>query len=92
MATETNLYKAYLASPEIEQGQHQWKKMLQEDKILQNFILRQGGTIAYARKALVYDEKVDTGAGGNAAPSAGFFPISRTCLILRACCGADLPA
>lgn len=62
MATETNLYKAYLASPEIEQGQHQWKKMLQEDKILQNFILRQGDTIAYARKALVYDEKVDTGA------------------------------
>lgn len=61
MATETNLYKAYLASPEIEQGQHQWKKMLQEDKILQNFILRQGGTIAYARRALVYDEKVDTG-------------------------------
>ena len=61
MATESNLYKAYLASPEIEQGQLQWKKMLQEDKILQNFIVRQGGTIAYARKALVYDEKVDTG-------------------------------
>jgi len=61
MATETNLYKAYLASPAIEQGQHQWKKMLQEDKILQNFILQEGGTIAYARKALVYDEKVDTG-------------------------------
>jgi cellulose synthase/poly-beta-1,6-N-acetylglucosamine synthase-like glycosyltransferase len=61
MATESNLYKAYLASPEIEQGQLQWKKMLQEDKILQNFIVRQGGKIAYARKALVYDEKVDTG-------------------------------
>lgn len=61
MATATNLYNAYLASPEIEQGQHQWKKMLQEDKILQNFILRHGDTIAYARKALVYDEKVDTG-------------------------------
>lgn len=61
MATATDLYTAYLASPEIEQGQHQWKKMLQEDKILQNFILQQGGTIAYARKALVYDEKVDTG-------------------------------
>lgn len=62
MATETALYEAYLASPEIEQGQHQWKKMLQEDKILQNFLLRNDHTIAYARKALVYDEKVDTGA------------------------------
>jgi cellulose synthase/poly-beta-1,6-N-acetylglucosamine synthase-like glycosyltransferase len=55
-------YKAYLASPEIERGKEQWKKMLQEDKILQNFILRQNKKIAYARKALVYDEKVDTGA------------------------------
>ena len=36
--------------------------MLQEDKILQNFLLRNDHTIAYARKALVYDEKVDTGA------------------------------
>jgi cellulose synthase/poly-beta-1,6-N-acetylglucosamine synthase-like glycosyltransferase len=62
MATETALYEAYLASPEIEQGQHQWKKMLQEDKILQNFILRRAGTIAYATRALVYDEKVDSGA------------------------------
>ncbi len=61
MATEAGLYKAYLASPEIEQGKHQWKKMLQEDKILQNFILRQDLKIAYARQALVYDEKVDSG-------------------------------
>jgi cellulose synthase/poly-beta-1,6-N-acetylglucosamine synthase-like glycosyltransferase len=63
MATEAGLYRAYLASPEIEQGKHQWKKMLQEDKILQNFVLRQpGGRIAYARQAIVYDEKVETGA------------------------------
>lgn len=62
MATESNLYRAYLASPEIEQGQHLWKKMLQEDKILQNFIVGQGEKIAYARRALVYDEKVDSGA------------------------------
>ncbi len=61
MATATDLYKAYLASPAIEQGQHQWKKMLQEDKILQNFLVGQGLGVAYARKALVYDEKVDTG-------------------------------
>lgn len=61
MATEANLYKAYLASPEIESGKQQWKKMLQEDKILQNFLLRQNETIAYARKAIVFDEKVETG-------------------------------
>jgi cellulose synthase/poly-beta-1,6-N-acetylglucosamine synthase-like glycosyltransferase len=61
MATEAGLYKAYLASPEIESGKEQWKKMLQEDKILQNFILRQNKKIAYARKAVVYDEKVDSG-------------------------------
>ena len=61
MATDAGLYQAYLASPEIAQGQQQGKKMLQEDKILQNFILKRGGKIAYARNAIVYDEKVDTG-------------------------------
>lgn len=61
MATETSLYKAYLASPDIEQGKEQGKKMLQEDKILQNFLLRRGERIAYARQAIVYDEKVETG-------------------------------
>lgn len=61
MATETALYRAYLASPEIEQGKEQWKKMLQEDKILQNFLLRGGERIAYAREAIVFDEKVETG-------------------------------
>nr|MBP6812279.1 glycosyltransferase [Saprospiraceae bacterium] len=61
MATETSLYMAYLASPEIEQGKEQGKKMLQEDKILQNFLLRDGNHIAYARQAIVYDEKVETG-------------------------------
>lgn len=62
MATRTDVYRAYLDSPEIQQGQNQWKKMLQEDKILQNFLLRQNHRIAYARQAVVYDEKVDTGA------------------------------
>ncbi len=61
MATEATLYRAYLASPEIEQGKHQWKKMLQEDKILQNFLLRRNERIAYARHAVVFDEKVETG-------------------------------
>ncbi|MBI1227877.1 MAG: glycosyltransferase [Bacteroidetes bacterium] len=58
MAVESELYKAYLASPEIEQGKHQWKKMLQEDKILQNFLLRKNTKIAYAWDAICYDEKV----------------------------------
>jgi cellulose synthase/poly-beta-1,6-N-acetylglucosamine synthase-like glycosyltransferase len=61
MATEANLYRAYLQSPEIEQGKNQWKKMLQEDKILQNFLLWRGEKIAYARNAIVFDEKVETG-------------------------------
>ena len=60
MAVETELYKAYLASPEIEEGKHLWKKMLQEDKILQNFLLRQNEKIVYAWDAVVYDEKVTT--------------------------------
>jgi cellulose synthase/poly-beta-1,6-N-acetylglucosamine synthase-like glycosyltransferase len=59
MAVEAELYKAYLASPEIEQGKHQWKKMLQEDKILQNFLLRRNEKISYAWDAICYDEKVE---------------------------------
>lgn len=61
MATESSLYKAYLAGPEIEGGQQQGKKMLQEDKILQNFLLRRNERIAYSRNAIVFDEKVETG-------------------------------
>ncbi|MBP7273877.1 MAG: glycosyltransferase [Saprospiraceae bacterium] len=60
MAVESQLYKAYLLSPEIEQGKHLWKKMLQEDKILQNFLLSQNIKIAYAKNAITYDEKVTT--------------------------------
>ncbi len=61
MAVETNLYWDYLKSPEIEQGKHLWKKMLQEDKILQNFLLRLNHKIVYAWDAIVYDEKVVSG-------------------------------
>lgn len=63
MAVESELYKAYLASPEIEQGKNLWKKMLQEDKILQNFLLRKNEKISFAWNAIVYDEKVSTGDG-----------------------------
>lgn len=60
MAVETGLYRQYLASKEISLGQEQYKRMLQEDKILQNFLLRQNERIAYAWDAIVYDEKVST--------------------------------
>ncbi len=59
MAVESTIYKAYLASPEIAKGKHLWKKMLQEDKILQNFLLRANHRIAYAWDAICFDEKVD---------------------------------
>ncbi len=58
MAVETELYKAYLYGEEIQTGKHLWKKMLQEDKILQNFLLKQNEKIVFAKKAIVYDEKV----------------------------------
>ena len=61
MAIETELYKSYLYGPEIQQGKDKWKKMLQEDKILQNHILLKNQRIVFAREAIVYDEKVNTG-------------------------------
>jgi len=61
MAVETELYKAYLYGKEIQEGKHLWKKMLQEDKILQNFLLRRKEKIVFAKNAIVYDEKVTEG-------------------------------
>lgn len=61
MAVETQLYQAYLKSPEIQIGKEMWKKMLQEDKILQNFLLKRNEHIVFAKQAIVYDEKVTTG-------------------------------
>lgn len=61
MAVETGLYREYLQSPDIEIGKTQWKKMLQEDKILQNFLLRRDLKICYAWDAICFDEKVSTG-------------------------------
>jgi len=58
MAVEAELYKAYLYGEDIQQGKHLWKKMLQEDKILQNFLLRRAEKIVYAKDAIIYDEKV----------------------------------
>ncbi|MFK7935016.1 MAG: glycosyltransferase [Saprospiraceae bacterium] len=61
MAVESELYQAYLNGEEIQKGKEKWKKMLQEDKILQNDLLDKNEKIAYAWNAIVYDEKVTTG-------------------------------
>jgi cellulose synthase/poly-beta-1,6-N-acetylglucosamine synthase-like glycosyltransferase len=58
MAVETKLYNSYLYGKDIQEGQHLWKKMMQEDKILQNHIIRVGERIVYAKDAICYDEKV----------------------------------
>ena len=61
MAVESELYKTYLYGEEITKGKELWKKMLQEDKILQNHLLFRNEKISYAWDAVVYDEKVDSG-------------------------------
>lgn len=61
MAIESALYKSYLESEEIQTGKNKWKKMLQEDKILQNFLLRRGEQIVFNKDAIIYDEKVTSG-------------------------------
>jgi cellulose synthase/poly-beta-1,6-N-acetylglucosamine synthase-like glycosyltransferase len=58
MAVEQELYDTYLYGEEITQGKKLWKKMLQEDKILQNHLVREGERIVYAQDAICYDEKV----------------------------------
>jgi cellulose synthase/poly-beta-1,6-N-acetylglucosamine synthase-like glycosyltransferase len=59
MSTDAALYQAYLEAPEIREGHLRGKKMLQEDKILQNFLLRRNIAIAYAWQAVCFDEKTD---------------------------------
>ena len=61
MAVERELYWAYLHGEDITAGKEKWKKMLQEDKILQNFLLRENHKIAYAWNAIIFDEKVSDG-------------------------------
>jgi cellulose synthase/poly-beta-1,6-N-acetylglucosamine synthase-like glycosyltransferase len=58
MAVEQTLYNSYLYGADITQGKNLGKKMMQEDKILQNHILRKGERIVYAQEAICYDEKV----------------------------------
>ena len=63
MTTAYDEYVGYLNSPEISQGNLKGKRMLQEDKILQNYLVRRGVQIAYARRAIVFDEKTETAKG-----------------------------
>lgn len=56
MAIESNLFKAYLNSDRIAGNLD--KVIVAEDKILQNFLVSQDITIAFAKEALLYDEKV----------------------------------
>jgi cellulose synthase/poly-beta-1,6-N-acetylglucosamine synthase-like glycosyltransferase len=62
MAVERTLYDAYLYGEDITKGKELWKKMMQEDKILQNHILNTGEQIVYAKDAICYDEKVTEAA------------------------------
>jgi cellulose synthase/poly-beta-1,6-N-acetylglucosamine synthase-like glycosyltransferase len=58
MAVEQKLYDSYLYGADITKGKELWKKMMQEDKILQNHILRANEQIVYIKEAICYDEKV----------------------------------
>lgn len=62
MAVERKLYDSYLYGDDITKGKKLWKKMMQEDKILQNHILNAGEQIVYAKDAICYDEKVTEAA------------------------------
>jgi cellulose synthase/poly-beta-1,6-N-acetylglucosamine synthase-like glycosyltransferase len=56
MAIETSLFKAYLSNKRI--ADHLDKVIVAEDKIMQNVLVTHGVQIAFAKNALLYDEKV----------------------------------
>ncbi|MEY3451470.1 MAG: hypothetical protein RL711_1296 [Bacteroidota bacterium] len=58
MAISLSLYKQYLQLAGVTEAPG--KVIIAEDKILQTFLVSIGKTIAYAPKALVYDEKITT--------------------------------
>lgn len=58
MSVETKLYKEILSLEELNDDN---KLIIAEDKILQYEIVKRGYRIAFAKDAIVYDEKVDTG-------------------------------
>ena len=58
MAVRTDIYNSYLYGKNIQEGQKKYKKMMQEDKILQNHLLNAGKNIMFAENAICYDEKI----------------------------------
>lgn len=60
MTIELNLYNEYLNNEEITTGLD--KVIVAEDKILQTELVDKGYRIAYAKDAIVYDEKVTSAA------------------------------
>lgn len=59
MAIEANLFKSYLKIDLMDTEKHE--VIVAEDKILQIDLLRRNTRIAYAKKAILYDEKVTSG-------------------------------
>lgn len=59
MVIESELYISILN--EIEAENEEGKVIVAEDKMLQNKIVSRGYCIAYAKNAIVYDEKIETG-------------------------------
>ncbi len=57
MAVEYNLFNDYLNNPRIKDNLD--KVIVAEDKILQNHLVGKGYRIAFAKKAVLYDEKVE---------------------------------
>lgn len=62
MAVSTDLFKEYLNCPDISENLKANRVIAAEDKILQNFLVDKGYQIAFAKDALLYDEKISTGS------------------------------
>ena len=60
MLIDTELYQAYLDSEAVAEDLKTDKVIVAEDNILQNFLVAQNYRIAFAQKAIVFDEKVST--------------------------------
>lgn len=62
MAVETTLFHAYLQGEKITSSLKSNRVIVAEDKILQNFLVGEKLQIAYAKDAILFDEKISTGA------------------------------
>lgn len=61
MAVETPVFKGYLASDEIAKPIANNQVIQGEDKVLHNYAVSQGLQIAFAKDAILYDEKLTSG-------------------------------